>query len=222
MSTAWVGEYVLDAETLSATDLVVTLPTRHHYVTAAGASTPFQGPSAWSPTCLRADSSVMGDPVFRFSFDRETRGTTNRCDFGFPVPCPENNAGICAATGVASLVTRDRSPSERTSSTVFGSTTQGLARGDWRFIANPVGGWTALGAQSANATSVGLGSLPDSVRVNLDTGQVVTGRHTFFGLPVVGFFARTFNNGQLSCAGTTCQGIYGSAFPTRHFQVVLP
>lgn len=225
MSSAWLGEYVLDAETVSATDLVVTMPTRHHYVTATGATSPFQSPSQWSPSCETSPGARLGDTIHRIAFNRETQEVTHgSCYLGssFGIPCPGNTASICASSAVATLVTQERFPPENAASYVIGSTTKGLARGDWQLVAAASGGWTALATTSVNAAMAGLTSLPGSMRINLDTGQVLTGAHTFFGLPVVAFFARTFNNGQLACAGASCQGTYGSAFPMRSIRYVKP
>ena len=47
------------------------------------------------------------------------------------------------------------------------------------------------------------------------TGEIVTGPHTFKGLPVTGFSARIFRNGSLRCDVGTCQGNYGGAFPMK-------
>jgi hypothetical protein len=221
MSTAWQGEYVLDAATVSATDFVVTMPTRHYYA-AQGPRPPFSGPGGWSPTCARPTptSLPLGETVVRLSFSVEGQSSTfTLCpDTGFPTPCAEV-VSTCASTAVASLLPREPFPPE---SAVLGSTTKALA-GDWRLDSGAAtSGWTVLAATSSGAVSLGLGSLATSARVNLDTGEVLAGRHTFFGLPVVGFYARTFNNGQLSCAAGTCQGTYGSAGALRYFRVILP
>ena len=225
MAAYWHGEYVLDANTLSATDLVITMPTRQHYDGEQGPVPPFQGPAGWSRDCSTPGSTaLLGNILGRLAYNNESRASTfqNCADLEFPSPCPAQTGSICATTGVASMVTRERTAPENAASTVFGSTTLGLARGDWRIITPATSGTTWLLTASNNSAIVGLSSLPSSVRVNLDSGQTVTGRHTFFGLPVVGFFARTFNNGQLSCAGASCQGIYGSASPMRYMRFVNP
>jgi hypothetical protein len=51
---------------------------------------------------------------------------------------------------------------------------------------------------------------------------VTTAPHGYRGLPVVGFWVRTFENGALSCNGTTCQGNYGSAFPLTYKRIITP
>jgi hypothetical protein len=226
MSTTWMGDFVLDDQTLSATDFIVTAPTRHHYTGAASPTPPFHGQSGWSRTCMLANEAFIGDKVGIVSFNRESQRSFDPCDTGFPTPCSANNAALCASAGVASMVVRERPASESGISTVVGSTTGGLARGDWHVrtlgIPAATNGVAYLFGASQGATTTGLASLPDSTRINLDSGQVLTGRHTFFGLPVIGFYARTFNNGQLACAGASCQGTYGSAISLRHFRVVVP
>jgi hypothetical protein len=216
MATEWAVEYTVEAGTASATDVVLTLPTRHHYVTAEASSAPFSSTEGWSPNCGGSGASPPsgGEVLGRLAFDRETVRPFCASE-GFPsLPCPGNMARICAASGVASLHP-PQNPPPHASSTVLGSTNLGLTGADGAFAAQGQAGWIAMYSAGVGAISLGLGSLPDSTRINLDTGEVVTGRHTFFGLPVVGFFARTFNNGYLSCAGAICQGTYGSAFPIR-------
>jgi hypothetical protein len=73
-------------------------------------------------------------------------------------------------------------------------------------------GWITMYA----AYSLPLISLPTSTRIDIAGGQVTAGTHTFVGLPVVGFSARTFTNGTLSCGAGSCQGNYGSGFAFRY------
>jgi hypothetical protein len=68
----------------------------------------------------------------------------------------------------------------------------------------------------------GLTSLAGSSRVDLRNGSLTTGSMRVLGLPVTGFFARTFYNGLLTCSGGTCQGTYGSAFPHRSSRSISP
>ena len=220
MSFEFDSEYSLDTATASGTDLVLTLPTRHYYVTAAGSTPPFSSTARWSPTCAISGTRV-GELLGKVTHDRETTATFC-AGVGFGFPCPENLAQICAASGVASMHRPQGAPATN-ASTVLGSTTLGLAGADGPFLpAVGTAGWIALYATgAATLPPQGLGSQPDSVRINLDTGETLTGRHTFFGLPVLGFFARTFNNGRLSCGTAGCQGNYGSAFPLRYSRALV-
>jgi hypothetical protein len=220
MSYAWTAEYTLDPEAASATDLVLTLPTRHFYVTGVGSTPPFGAPSAGSPACgAQASSNRFGERLARIAFNREAQGPVS-LGIDLPLlPDPSRTGSICAASGVASMRPTGSLP-DIASSNVLGSTTLGLAADDGRWTARGAAGWIVIAATGEGATVTGLGSLPTSVRVNLDTGETLTGRHTFFGLPALGFVVRTFNNGQLSCAGATCQGTYGSAFPMGQYRFV--
>jgi hypothetical protein len=58
--------------------------------------------------------------------------------------------------------------------------------------------------------------------VRQSTGEVVTGAHTFRGLPIVGFAVRIFRNGTLRCDAGTCQGNYGGAFPLKYRRNITP
>lgn len=59
-------------------------------------------------------------------------------------------------------------------------------------------------------------------RIDLASGTPTDVRPTYWGLPAVGFMARTFRNGTLSCTGAACQGNYGGAFPHRYRRTAYP
>jgi hypothetical protein len=210
MSSSWTFDYTVDPETASATDFVVTLPTRHYYVLPNETIAPFYSPAGWSPTCAGAGSSRPGEALAAITFNREELDSACRAFFDLPCSTP---GALCAASGVASMLPAGRPP-ESTSS-VLGSTTLGMAGVDGRWNALASGGWTRIVPTSINAITGKFGPLPGSVRVDLDSGQTLAGEFTFFGLPAIGFSVRTFNNGRLSCGGGACQGNYGSAFPMR-------
>jgi hypothetical protein len=210
MRESWMGEYVLDPETRSATDMVVTMPTRHHYANTATASPPFSAPIGWKSDC-GTTSSQAGEPIGIVFFNREEQGAVDG-EANFPTPPPNSpSRNVCAASAVAS-VGPDRPPS------LLGSTTLGLAGGG-TVRTNTLfrNGWLVM---SHIGRTNGLGSLASSTSTNILTGQVTTGVHAYRGLPMVGFFARTFANGTLACGAGACQGNYGGAFPMRSLSTI--
>ena len=60
-----------------------------------------------------------------------------------------------------------------------------------------------------------MDSLPSSTVTDLATGAPTTGALRVVGLPIVGFMARSFSNGTLTCVTGVCQGNYASAFPHK-------
>jgi hypothetical protein len=206
MRGAWFAEYVLDPHTNSATDVVVTLPTRHHYANASSAAAPFRAPLSWTADCGRTRDRQAGEAMpGTVFFNREEQGAVDSGGFDLANPGYQR---LCAASAVAS-VGPNRPPS------LFGSTTLGLAGGGTIAVISAFpNGWLAMTPGAISPAP--FVSLPSSTRTSMLTGQATTGSHTYHGLPVVGFFARTFVNGTLSCGAGACQGNYGGAFPMRY------
>ncbi len=195
------AEYVLDEVTRSQTEVVMTLPTRSFYVAGTTAQAPF-----------RASMEMVVAP-----FNREERATAGRCNDPRSPPDP---CGIAYAGSVTAVSFSNGSAHTLSSPGIFGSisravfTPSGLSTAGGS-VAFPIGlrnGWVWLAA----LPEVPFVSLPASTRLDIATGQVTSGPHTFTGLPVVGFSARTFENGTLTCGFGNCQGNYGGAFPLKY------
>jgi len=174
------NEFILDDNTRSETDWVITFPTRRFYVSGSSISPPFA--AACAPIVLQV-------------FDREERNEVLRAlDSGVPSACFSVNTldfrGGASPSGV------------------FGSFDM-MSTGRPSFS----NGW-AVGTFSTGSTA-GLATLPNSWSRDLDGAQVEPGVYILRGLPAVGFMARTFENGTLSCAASACQGNYGGSFPHR-------
>ena len=90
-------------------------------------------------------------------------------------------------------------------------------------------GWANLTFTGTNAAAVGLSSVAGTgTATNVNTATTLAGQTVNYrGLPVIGFMARTLNNGALSCTtfgGTagTCAGSYGHAFDHKYQVTVTP
>lgn len=217
MRNAWLAEYVLDAVTTSLTDVVLTMPTRHLYPAAAGPDTPFEFPQAWSPTCNSPGASPLGERLAVTWYDRRTRFgpscTAEPCSPLPPLPT------VCASASVTSVRNGfTHMPPNPVASGVFGSLTRGAAAGGVTVTSSLPNGWLRFQTTSSS----GLSSLETSTRIDLATGQRFEGAHRFRGLPVTGFWARTFRNGTLQCGAGSCQGNYGGAFPLRYQRSITP
>ena len=202
-----INEYVLDAATKSATDWVMTFPTKRFYVTTTGATTPFTNKFTSSGAC---------EPISFSYFNREEAGQVAASGDFSPLPAVQTQA-ICWESQVLQI-------SNGSSATgVLGSQNQLTVTVQPTFQ----NGWANLSFTGTNATTTGLSSLAGAVVTNVNTGASVTGTAQFRGLPVVGFMARTLNNGTLTCTGAggtagSCQGSYGSLFDHKYQTAVTP
>jgi len=198
------GEFVLDAETRSQTDFVLTYPTRTFYVNQGPVPAPFSDSCQEPP-----DPFLSGE---RFTLDYANRdGALNRY--------PRDGALValrCASTEVFSVQAGGSDATPQTS--VFGSTSNAWQDGNSVILpATFQNGFVHLVPGDKPMTS-----LPTSTRTDLATGLTTVGAHTFAGLPIVGFVGRTFENGTLPCAAGNCQGNYGAAFPLRTVRAISP
>ena len=220
------AEYVLDQATASLTDIVITLPTRSLQTTPTTMTAPFTRPGQWAASCQA--NGALGEPLGFSAFTREEQGDSVSGDCGFP-ECPPTAgaATICAASGVMNVRNNALTQFVGTSTAhtlVLGSATLGASAGTSAGVVNVVSntqfsnGWLDI-----QATGTGtLVSRADSTFVRHATGQVVTGPHTFRGLPMVGFAVRIFRNGTLTCGAGACQGNYGGAFPLKYRRNITP
>ena len=83
-------------------------------------------------------------------------------------------------------------------------------------------GWAAADVFRNPPEVEGLVSLPASWSRPLDGVRIDPGEYQLRGLPIVGFMARTFQNGTLSCGTNACQGNYGGAFRHRTRRFIVP
>jgi hypothetical protein len=219
MRSDWLGEYVLDTGTASQTDFVAALPTRHHYVTPSQATPPFSQPALWSGSCSSAAGAAFGEKVTVLFFDREERGAVFTAT-DFPEPPPNSpTTRLCAAVGVASVMSGETTQGPSLPTLVFGSQTQAMGfNGRFPVAAGFQNGWMRI----VPSSTMPLTSEASSTRIDIATGAVASGAHVYSGIPVVGFMVRTFRNGTLACGTGTCQGNYGGAFPFKYRRSVSP
>jgi len=218
MRSSWMGEFVADAGSRSRTSMVLTFPTKHHYVTTTGAGAPFT--SAFNAQCPPGS----GEPVYQAIFSRESRDVLEQfhdscayyASFGYPAPDICNHPPtICAAAAVASI--------SRPSDTVTALGSKTIAFGGLWFQTTSQGYGYENGSVTFNSgSSIVLTSLDSSTRTDMRTGAVTTGPHSYRGLPIVGFWLRTFENASVPCNGNSavCQGNYGSAFPLAYKRTI--
>lgn len=203
------AEYVLDPTVAAATDFIVTFPTRHAAVTATTAAAPFQGRTWQQPQCGLA--ATGGEAFTGIGYYRESASTALGSG-GSPLGATPDM--LCGSANVLTMRNTDR-PLQP----VLGSTSE-----NYNFT--HLGLLIRAGFQAGWArfvfASLSMVSGADSTRTDAATGQVMTGPHTYTGLPLVGLVVRSLSNGYLDCGGKLCQGNYGGSFPMSYTRAVTP
>jgi len=209
MHSSVINEFSLDAATKSATDWVLTFPTKQFYVNAGtGAATaPFSNNFGANGSC---------EPISFTFFDREERTATAQGSNFSPLPPGPAVASLCWEAQVLSILS---------SGTVTSSSVLGSANFLGVTVSGFQNGWARLTFTGAPAATTGLSGT--GTATNATTGATAAGTINYRGLPVIGFMARTLNNGALSCTtfgGTagTCAGSYGHAFDHKYVITATP
>ncbi len=185
------NEFLLDAATRSETAWILTFPTRRFYASATAFAPPFTAPAQSNGICEQFALTGHGR--------EEQTQTVAATDFSAGVP-----HSACWAASVLTMRRND-------------STVQRIdsANSLPTFPPSFPNGWMTLTFNAGTGQNPGLRSLPNSWSRDLDGANFEPGIYELHGLPVVGFMARTFENGTLSCGATACQGNYGGSFPHR-------
>ena len=206
------NEVALDANTLSATDWIVTMPTKRF----------FPGAPPSSPSInLFSNSYIPGtrDVEMRMLFwPRDGTGFSIVRSCGFLCP-PElfeadmrlpfsatvvgfrNGAQSASAAAGTSLVTGSTNAWMVTLPTTAPNGKIGLSY--YGFDGVPNRAYTAFGIRSSDGVVA-----QETIRI--------------LGLPAIGMMLRTFQNGTLTCGAGACQGNYGGAFVHKAQRGVAP
>lgn len=203
MRSSVTNEVVLDSPTQSATDWILTMPTRRFHV-----GTPPDGPFK--------NAFIEGQDIpmeMRF-FPRDGYGHKygeGACDLPL---CPgQSHVELRARWSTTVLAFRAGGDFQPTTSDALGS------RNAWGIgLASEVQNGSAF-------LTFGAFVSPDrwydpKVEFGAETTRIdnnAKGYEAFIvrGMPVVGFMVRTFRNGTLTCDDGACQGNYGGSFPHR-------
>lgn len=204
------NEIVLDDNTRSHTDWVITMPLQRFYL-------------ADSERAKTYPPSRTAGVLFAFGFaDREKYLMTQYDNgagmpiLGIPLKYDKALAWSSTVMGFGKRIPPDAGGlqySAATSSAVLGSLNAGLM---------------VLGFGDRSTTGTGKGFLlpvldnalrAQGTYVRISDGSTGTVSGTLPTMPAVGFMVRTFENGFLDCSSATCQGNYGGAFP---FAAVAP
>jgi hypothetical protein len=208
------NDFILDAGTRSATDWVMTFPTRRFYVTTTSAAAPFT--SRFGEAGGLACEGLTGGVVSRDPASGamgpvrpQPPGSASRwCWSATVIPVTTD-----ALTGVSRLLG---------SRNLLGFAAPFAAReGYAASIVVPEA--VPNGRMWLEPSDVRtLVSNPDSQAIDLRTGAVTQRAFGVRGVPVTGFMVRSFLNGTLSCGAGACQGNYGGLFKHRRVREIAP
>lgn len=187
------NEYVLDAGSKSQTSWILTFATKRPYVNGTG--------SPFPPFTSKWDSKLGAcEAFYGVVFNREEGSPQiiTGTDFS-PQPGPTAGPSLCWEAQSVGFGT----------SNVFGSANHNT-------IATPFSnGWAVLGFNgttnpSEHVFSPGTGN---TTVVSLTGGSSTGNTVSYFGLPVVGFAAETFQNDAITVNGRTFLSTFGATFP---------
>jgi len=198
LGNAVTNEYVLDTGTKSQTSWIITMPTKYAYV---------NGPGAPIRPFTKAYVSVTGacEPTFAVVFNREEAApqivTIN--DFSPPAPQAPGPTICFEATSV-----------NFNGGNIFGSAnsntlTTTFTNGWSTFAFNDLGIQGNPPQPAVHSMSPGTNN---TITFNLAAGTTANSTVTYFGLPVVGFAAETFNNDALIVNGKAFLSTFGVEF----------
>ncbi len=211
MHTAVMNEYILDNATQSLTDWVLTQPVKRFFVSSTTAAQPYSNVLTAAGAC---------ETIGLTFFNREERGAAAAgVDFSPAPPAGAPNS-LCWESTVLSFRNGAAFLPAATTSTVLGS----INFTNVNITSTFQNGWAILSFAGTGALA-GLGAAATSDRSSLAGATIPAGTaslQTYFGLPVTGFMARTFRNGNLTCGTATCQGNYGSTFSNSYRTAIAP
>ena len=195
------NEFVLDANTNSGTDWVVTMPTKRFYV-ANGTGTPSR---LFQRNFNKTDGAC--DDVDLNIYDREEDTTSTPLDFSPPPPSQSN-----ALCWEANVVT-------------FNNTNVLASANSANIPTSFENGWLDIGFFPATVTAP-VHTLGNDATIVTDIfANSTVGPATYVGLPVVGFAVQTFSNNVLTVNSVNVLSNYGSSFVqkgTRRIDAFLP
>lgn len=214
MRSTAAGEFVLDRNTRSRSDFIVTLPTRSFYVQGNSFSAPFE----W-PTPIPG----VSEQFITLVTDRSTHRSDSTCEIGFsPIPeCKRDWPWAANVFAISNTFGTGLVPA----SSLLGSRNGRTPAGNAAYEIPPLfenGSITFRVSPVPSTVYRNLVSQPSSTRLDIATGQVTSGAHTFRGLPLMGMALRTFENGTLVCSAGACQGNYGGSFPAVYERNISP
>jgi hypothetical protein len=197
LGNAVTNEYVLETGTKSQTSWIITMPTKYAYVNGVGAPIrPF----------TKTYVSVTGscEPTFAVVFNREEAApqVVTIGDFSPPTPQAPGPTICFEATSV-----------NFNGGNIFGSAnsktlTTAFTSGWSTFAFNDLGIFTPP-APAVHSMTPGTNN---TVSFDLAAGTTSNSTVTYFGLPVVGFAAETFNNEALVVNGKSYLSTFGVEF----------
>jgi hypothetical protein len=189
LGNAITNEYVLDAGSKSQTSWVITMPTKYDYVNGTTPVPPF--------TSKYTSGKGACEATFGVVFNREEASPQIVTDVDFSPQVPGTpGPTICWEANVLTF----------NGGNFFGSAN---TNNQTTTFSN---GWATYGFNDPSAAAVHLMTPLSTLAFNLSSGTTGPATVTYYGLPVVGFAAQTFNNDAIVIGGKTFLSTFAAEF----------
>lgn len=182
-----INEYVLDTATASATDWVITMPTKRYYVPVAATSSA----GSYSPFTMSFANGGACEPVTVSYWDREEQSPSTPVGFSPPQPGAVGTCLPWEATVVSFNATVTGV------SNLLGSTNTANIATSYQ------NGWANLNFAQTYSSLAAAGNSPAG------------GAHTYVGLPTVGFMLQNFKNGNVGGVLSNYGGNFDHKYTTN-------
>jgi hypothetical protein len=222
LGNAVTNEYVLDTGTKSQTSWIITMPTKFAYVNSSPAIRPF--------THTYVSGKGACEETFAVVFNREEAAPqiVTIDDFSPPSPTAPGPTICWEATSVNFNQVAEDGTTVVTASNVFGSKnintlSTKFSNGWATFAFNDLGIVTSPPLPAVHLMAPQGGS--ETIAFDLAAGDTSFAQVTYYGLPVVGFAAETFQNDALLIGGKSFLSIFGAEFvhhKTTRIEQVVP
>ena len=190
LANAVTNEYVLDAGSKSQTSWIITHPTKYAYVNGAVAVAPF--------TKLYVSGKGACELTFAIVYNREEGSpqTVIGTDFSPQVPGAPGPT-ICWESNSVNF----------NGGNIFGSANA------YSLTTAFSNGWATFGFNDpVSAAAVHSMTPLSTTGFNLTSGVAAPATVTYYGLPIIGFAAQTFNNDAIVVSGKSYLSTFGATF----------
>jgi len=196
LGNAVTNEFVLDTASKSQTSWVITMPSKYAYVSFTGATRPF--------TNKYISKTGACEPTFPIVFNREeARPEIVQLNDFSPIPPTAPGPVICWEANVVQFSNSSPAPA---ANNFFGSANLSTLTTAFQ------NGWSTFGFNDPTVAAVHSMTPIATTAFDLTAGTTAGVAVTYFGLPVIGFAAETYNNNALIVGGVSYLATFGASF----------
>ena len=222
MHTNVMNDYILDSNTQSNTDWVLTFPGKNEFVTTATAFPPYTATLTTAGAC----ESVQ----FTF-FNRDEQSFLPATGGFSPQPTGVGGPGQGNLCWESTVVSVRNGAAWNAVNDVSTTNLRSAVLGSRNVTAVTVlsqfeNGWINMAFTGTRATAGILANGGLGTTLSGSTGTTAAGQHTYFGLPVTGFMVTARRNAAVACtvngANANCAGNYAGLWNHSYRTTILP